>query len=284
VGAVRIVTDSNADIPPEIASRLGISVVPNYVYFGQEVVRDGFDMAPQAFFNRMAASSIPPRTTHPPVIEFLDAYQHALNGSGSDSVVSIHVASTLSGTINSAQAAAQMLPDPSQVEIIDSKQLSMALGWVVIQAAELARKGASRSEVVELVGSLLPRMRAIAIIDTLEHLVRGGRISHLSATLGTLLQIKPILTIQDGQALILDRVRTRARAMERLIGHVQTWGPMSDLVVMHARADEPARELAERLQASHPGRRILVAPLGAALTAHFGLGAVGACGPAATDR
>jgi DegV family protein with EDD domain len=271
------VTDSNADVPPEIASELGIAVVPNYVYFGQEVIRDGIDLTPRAFFDKMAGSSCNPRTTHPPVGEFVGTYQQMTNGSGTEAVVSIHVASTVSGTVNAAWTAAQMLPNPSKVEIIDSGQLSMGLGWLVIKAAELAKDGASRTEVVEVVRSLLPRLRVVAMIDTLDNLVRGGRISQFSAVLGTLLQVKPLFTIQSGQVLILGRVRTRARALSRLVEQVQGWGPLAELAVMHAGAEERARRLAEVLRGIAVPR-ILVAPAGSAITAHLGLGAVGACG------
>jgi DegV family protein with EDD domain len=276
VTSVKIVTDSNADVPPALSSEMGIVVVPNYVYFGQELVRDGVDLSPQAFFEKMAGSSRYPRTTHPPVGEFVNAYQQALDGSGADTIVSIHVPGTVSGTVNSAWAAAQTLPDPSRVEIIDSGQLSMGLGWVVIRAAELANRGASHGEVVAAVRSLLPRLRVIAAIDNLDNLVRGGRISKLSALLGSLLQIKPLLTIQSGQVSILARSRTRARALARLVEEVHGWGPLAALAVMHAGAEARARALAEELRDS-AAAPILTAPAGAALTAHLGLGALGVC-------
>ncbi len=257
---------------------LGISVVPNYIYFGSEIIRDGCDLAPQAFFEKMATSPTPPRTTHPPVAEFLSVYEEALNGSGFDAVVSIHVAGTLSGTINSAHTAAELLPDASRIEVIDSGQLSMGLGWIVIEAAEMAGRGATRAEVVRAVHSLLPRVRVVAMIDTLDNLVRGGRIGQLSAVLGALLHIKPVLSIQNGQVSILGRVRTRIRALSRMIDEVQGWGPVSNLAVMHVAAEPLAAELARRLKAVVPEQAIPVAPAGAALTAHLGLGAVGVCG------
>lgn len=275
---MRIVTDSSADVSPDISERLGISVVPNYVYFGSDIIRDGCDLAPQAFFEKMATSRTPPRTTHPPVSEFLSVYEKALNGSGFDAVLSIHVAGTLSGTINSAHAAAELLPDPGRIEVIDSGQLSMGLGWVVVKAAEMAGRGATRAEVVQAVRSLLPRVRVVAMIDTLDNLVRGGRISQLRGALGTLLHIKPVLSIQSGQVSILGRVRTRTRALSRLIEEVQGWGQVSDLAVMHAAAEPLAAEVARRLRAFAPEQAIRIAPAGAALTAHLGLGAVGVCG------
>lgn len=277
-GQVRIVVDSNADIPRELALRLDIAVVPNYVYFGSELVRDGRDLSAEAFFERMATSPVPPRTTHPPVGEFLEVYEQSLNGAGYGSVVSILVASSLSGTINSAHAAAGMLPEPGRVEILDSGQLSMGIGWVAIRAAEAAQRGATREEVVRQARSMLGRVRVAAMIDTLDNLVRGGRISQLSAALGTLLQIKPVLLVREGQVTIAARVRTRARALAKMAEEVRAWGPLSDLAVMHAGAEPLAERLAEELRVAAPELGIVVGPAGAALTAHLGLGAVGVCG------
>jgi len=277
-GSVRIVTDSNSDVPADMASRLGIAIVPNYVYFGDELIRDRHGISPEEFFERMAGSPIPPRTTHPPVGEFLQVYEQALNGAGYGSVVSILVASSVSGTINSAHAAAGMLEDPGLVEIIDSGQLSMGIGWMAIKAAEASQRGASREEIVEQARSMLPLVRVVAMIDTLDNLVRGGRISQLSAALGTLLQIKPVLSIQGGQVSIVGRVRTHSKALTKMVEQVREWGPLSDLAVMHAGAEPLAERLLEELRPVVPGLPILVAPAGAALTAHLGLGAVGVCG------
>jgi DegV family protein with EDD domain len=274
---VRIVTDSTADVPPALAAALGIAVVPCQVYVGEEVYQDGLDLQPGAFFQMQAQNHRPARTAHPPVASFLQTYQHLLADGGPERIFSIHIAASLSGTLNSAWAAAQMLPDPSRVEIIDTGQLSMGAGWAVILAARLAQNGTSPHRVADLVSSLLPRLRAAVLVDTLDDLFRGGRISQLSALLGTALQIKPLLSIQAGCVSIVARVRTRSRAFRHLAALVQGWGPLAELAVLHTGAPDLAEALAQDLQASRPQPGLLLQPAGPALATHLGLGAVGVC-------
>ena len=193
-------------------------------------------------------------------------------------MVSIHVAGNLSGTLNAAWAAAQMLPEPSLVEVIDSGQVSMGMGWAVIEAAKLAQMGASPAEISRAVRAMLPRLRASAMIDTLENLYKGGRISQVTAALGTALQIKPLITIQDGKVEIVARVRTRSRALKRLEALVRNWGRLTEVTVLHAGPQKRAEVLADLLQDMVPDRRITIGPAGSALGTHLGLGAVGVCG------
>ncbi|MGD2206808.1 MAG: DegV family protein, partial [Anaerolineae bacterium] len=210
VGRVRIVTDSTADIPVDLASELGITVVPCLVFLGQESFRDGADLTPQAFLNKLAHTSQPLRTSQPPVSEFVNVYRRLLEAERGAGIVSIHVAGSFSGTVNAAWTAAQSQSDPSRVEVIDSGQLSMGLGWAVIEAARMAQAGAQQAEISRTVQALLPRLRAAAMIDTLDNLYKGGRISLISAAIGTALKIKPLLTVQNGGVVVRGRVRTHA--------------------------------------------------------------------------
>jgi DegV family protein with EDD domain len=272
---VRIVTDSTADIPAALAAELGIAVVPCQIYLGQEVYRDGVDLSPQAFYRKLGVSSKLPRTSQPPVSFFVDTFRRLIaEGAG---IISIHVAGNLSGTVNAAWAAAQTLSDPSHVEVVDSGQLSMGLGWAVIEAARMVQGGATRAEVNQAVRGMLPRLRAAAMIDTLENLYKGGRISQVTAMLGTALQVKPLLTIQDGHVEVVDRVRTRSRALKRLRAMVRGWGPLAEVAVLHTGAEGLAQELALLLSDLFPIERMIFASAGAALTTHLGLGAVGVC-------
>jgi DegV family protein with EDD domain len=198
-------------------------------------------------------------------------------------VVSIHVAGNLSGTINAAWAAAQTLADPSRVEVVDSGMVSMGMGWAVIEAARLAQTGATQAQISSAVREMLPRLRAGAMIDTLENLYKGGRISQVTATLGTVLQIKPLIIIQDGRVEVVDKVRTRSRALKRLEAMVRDWGPLAQVAVLHTGAEELAQDLASSLQDLAPDRSIWVEPAGSALTTHLGLGAVGVCALVAAD-
>jgi DegV family protein with EDD domain len=272
---VRIVTDSTSDVPATLASELNIAVVACQVFVGDEVYRDGIDLTPEVFFDKLASSSELPRTSQPPVSRFVDTYRRLLAEEPDAGILSIHVASNLSGTVNAAWAAAQMLPEPSQVEVIDSGQLSMGLGWAAVKAAEVARTGATRAEVRQGVQALLPRLRTVAMIDTLENLYKGGRISQVTAVLGTALQIKPLLSVQDGNVSVWSRVRTRSRAMKELVARVHSWGPLAEMAVMHTGAVELAQSLVDALHGLVPAERVVMGAAGPALATHLGLGAVG---------
>jgi len=280
---VRIATDSTADVPPALAEALQIAVIPCQVFWGQEVYRDGVDLSRGEFFEKLARSADLPKTSQPPMNRFVETYSRLLDGGGSETVISIHVAGNLSGTVNAAWAAAQARPDPSQIEVVDSGQVSMGTGWAVIEAARMAQAGASRDEVSRAVRSMLPRLRAAAMIDTLDNLYKGGRISQVTAALGTVLQVKPLISIQDGHVEIPERVRTRSRALQRLVAMVRGWGPLMRVAVLHAGAEDLARELAAALEDLAPDGDMLIEPAGAALTTHLGLGAVGVCAIAAAD-
>ena len=153
----------------------------------------------------------------------------------------------------------------------------MGLGWAVIRAAKMAREGATLEELGQAVRDLLPRLRAAAMIDNLENLYKGGRISQITAAVGTVLQIKPLISIQSGHLQVVDRVRTRSRALQRLEAVVRTWGPLAEVSVLHTGAPELAEDLAGRLADLAPESHLMVEPAGPALTTHLGLEAVGVC-------
>jgi len=279
--SVRIVTDSTADIPAALASDLGIVVVPCQVYLDGEVYEDGVDLRPEAFYNRLAASSEMPRTSQPPVSRFLEIYQQLVDGDHIEKVISIHLAGKLSGTLNAAWAAAQMLPDPSRVEVIDSGQISMGLGWAAIEAARLAHSGVPAAQVSQSIRALLPRLRTVAMIDDLQSLYKGGRISLLTAALGAALQVKPLLSLQNGEISVWGKARTRSRALDQLVAYIRTWGPLLELAVLHTKAEQLARGLADALRDLVPSDRMLILPAGSAITTHLSIGAVGVCAMAA---
>lgn len=284
VPALRIATDSTADVPAALASELEITVVPCQVFWGNEVYQDGVDLSPQEFYERLARSADLPKTSQPAVSRFVEAYRRLLDGKECEAIISIHVAGGLSGTVNAAWAAAQVQADPSRIEVIDAGQVSMGLGWAVIEAARMARAGMSRAEVSRAVHGMLGRLRAGAMIDTLENLYKGGRISQVTAAVGTALRVKPLISIQSGHVEIVERVRTRARALKRLEAMVRGWGRLAQMSVLHTGAEELAHEFAAVIADLAPGREIMVEPAGAALTTHLGLGAVGVCAIVAGDR
>ena len=280
---VQVVTDSTADIPAQWAAELNITVVPCLIYDGAEVFRDRIDISPEAFFQRLATSPELPRTSQPPIRDFVQTYQDILRRDGGTGIVSIHVPGRFSGTVNAAWAAAQEMADPSRIEIVDSGTVSMGMGWIVVEAARLAQTGASLEEVSQAARSLLHRSKTAAMIDTLDNLYRGGRISQVSALLGSALQIKPLISLEGGEATVWGKVRTRKRALRRLAEEVQSWGPLAEMAVLHIAAEELARELAALLGDRVPAERLLFQAAGPALATHLGLGAVGVCGLRAAE-
>jgi DegV family protein with EDD domain len=274
---VGVVTDSTADIPERLASELGIDVVPCQIFFGEELYRDGLDLTPEQFYQKLAHSPALPHTSQPAVSSFLETYRRLLEEDGYESVVSIHVAGNLSGTLNAAWAAAQTMPEPQRIEILDSGQVSMGLGWAVIEAARRAQNGGSGEEVAGSARFSLPRLRTVAMIDTLDNLYKGGRISQFSAAIGSALQIKPLVSLQAGELSVWARVRTRSRALSALVDRVREWGAVTEIAALHSGAGDLLEALVCRLQVVFPGQEILVLPAGSALTTHLGLGAVGVC-------
>jgi DegV family protein with EDD domain len=274
---VRIVTDSTADLPPELAEEMGIAVIPALVYVGSQVYRDGVDLTAGELRDRISGGSDRLGTSQPALGEFVAAYERLLEDPATQDILSIHVAGSLSGTVGGAWAASQMLPDPSRVEVIDSGQVSMGLGWVVLRAAEWARAGAGRAQVSAAVRALLPKVRVVAAVDSLDNLYRSGRISHLTAALGTVLHIKPVLTVAAGRVSILDKVRTHSRALARMVEHARGWGSLAALAVLHTGAEEVARNVAALLGDLAPPEQTMIAQAGAAVTTHLGLGVVGVC-------
>ena len=275
MGKIKVVTDSAADVPSELAQRLDITVLPCYVIFGSEVYRDGVDLTPREFYDKLARSPILPSTSQPPLGLFVETYQNLLQES--EGIVSIHIASTLSGIFNAARVAADAL-SAAPIVVVDSQQLSMGTGWQVIMAAQAAQEGHTLAEVVYLLQAIRPRARAAAMLDSLEHVRRSGRISRVTALMGTALRVKPLLQIAIGEVTAIATVRTRRKALRRLAELMADQGAFRELCVAHANATDAAQEVIERLSTVHPRERLLICQAGAAVTTHLGLGAVGICG------
>lgn len=269
---VKVVTDSASDIPVTIARDLGITVVPDNVHFGQRTYRDGVDLTREEFFIELAKSPVLPTTSQPAVGVFEEVYRQL--GREARQIVSIHLPAKLSAVLNSAHLAAQSLPD-LEIVLIDSTQVSMGMGWLVIIAARAARQGKNLAEILALVKDTIPRLRLIAMLDTLEYVQKGGRIGKGAALLGTLLSMKPIVQLLDSELLPVENVRTRRRALQRLAEIVTEMAPLEEAAVVHANAPALAHELAEILAPVHPFDRILIGQVGAILGTHTGPGAVG---------
>jgi DegV family protein with EDD domain len=269
---VRIVTDSTADLTPEQQRAAGITVVPLNVHFGDEVFRDHVDLSADEFFRRLKASAQLPRTSQPSVGAFEEAYRKLLDGG--DEIVSVHLSSKVSGTYNSALMAAQSVGD-GKIDVVDSLSTSMALGFMALEGAKLAKAGRDRQAVAECLQGLVPKARVICVVDTLTYLERGGRIGKARALLGSLLNVKPILQLKDGEVVPVGRARGRPQSLSRLVELLQRDGKVSQLAIMHGAAQTDAEQLRERVASSYPGMDIQLTEIGAVLGTHTGPGVIG---------
>lgn len=261
------------DLPPEMARDLEVTVVPLSIHFGDKTYIDGQDIGPDEFYRLLRTESTHPRTAQPSTGLFEQAYR-TLAAEGHD-VVAVLLASTLSGTYNSAALAAQNVPE-ARVTLIDSRTISMAMGSMVLRAARLAREGRSAAEIAAAVQGMIPRVTVFIVVDTLTYLQRGGRIGRASSLVGTMLNIKPIITLQDGVVVPLQRVRTRAKALQEMANIVKQNEPIEELYVLHTAAPELAAEFAQMIRPSYGGREAPVMSLGPVVGVHVGPGAVGA--------
>jgi len=217
MGRVKIVTDSTAELPSDAAEELGITVIPLTIHLGRERFRDGIDIDHEEFFKRLEASNSLPFTTAPPLELFEDTYQTI--GSETDGIISIHVSAKLSTTVELAKQAATSLIGQRRIAVVDSLTTSMALRSLVLAASATSSRGASLDEVVRMVRAMIPHVYLVFFVEDLEYLERGERIGKAEALLGTMLNIKPLLIIEDGEILPLEKVRTRGGGIDRLVGN-----------------------------------------------------------------
>lgn len=248
--AVRVVTDSTSDIPREDAAREGITIVPLNVHFGSEQLRDGIDIQPEPFYQRLVSDKILPKTSQPSAGAFLETYQQIARDT--DEILSIHISSKLSGTINSARGARDALGSRARVELVDSATVSWALGLAVRAAAAAAAQGAGLEDCAAVARDTLARTQLIFVLGTLEYLQKGGRIGRARAWVGTVLNIKPVLCVRDGEVAPLERVRSRAKAEERLYDLTLAHGPAERVAVAHSGPPEMAERWAARLRSALP--------------------------------
>ncbi len=275
---IGVVTDSNADVPPDLRDRYGIVVAPLIVHFGQEQYRDGIDITAREFFARLRAGDVLPTTSQVSTSGWTAAYLQAIEqaraaGTELTGLIVVTIASSLSGTYSAACAAAAAMDIP--VEVIDSQQISLASGWLVIAAAQAAQEGCSLPEIAARLRAMVPRIRLWGMLDSLDHVQRGGRIGKGAALLGTLLNVKPMLQILEGEVLPLGRVRTRQRALQTLVEMLVAEMPVEAVAVIHSDLPAAAEELADRVAQVWPRERLLMAEIGPVLGAHLGPGAIG---------
>lgn len=272
--AVRIVTDSTADLPADQAEALGITVVPLTVFFGDDAYLDNVDLDTAGFYEKLQASKDLPRTSQPSPAKFQEAYSKLIS-EGADGILSVHLSGKLSGTYQSARTASESLTDEERrvpIEVIDSENISAAMSMAVLRAAVEARDGLGLEELKTNLLDRLKRTRLLAVLDTLEYVKRGGRIGAASAVLGNMLSVKPIISLKEGEVVTVERPRTRGKAFERMAQILKESGQIEQIAIAESN-EQVGKQLVEALKPVYDDQ-IPIYKLGPVIGTHTGPGAV----------
>jgi DegV family protein with EDD domain len=270
---IAVVTDSTSDLPPDLATRHGITVVPLNVHFGETVFRDGVDLTSDDFLGLLAKAPELPTTSQPAAGVFEAAFRRL--AADHDAIVAVLISSKLSGTVGSAAIAAEAVKDLIPVELVDSASASLGLGFQALRAAELAAEGQDAAAIATRLRAETGRYHIVFFADTLEYLRRGGRIGLAQSLVGSLLSIKPLLLIDEGQVVPLERARTRSRAIDGLVEFAKGFPRPARLGVLHVTSPADAETLVQRLAALEPARDPILGRFGPVILTHLGPGGLG---------
>lgn len=269
---IAIVTDSTSDIPPDIAAEAGIKVMPLILNIGQQSFRDAVDISREDFYNELPVMPDLPTTAAPAPGEFIELYTDLLKEA--DAVISIHVASGLSGVYTIAAHAAGEV-DAQRIKVIDSGQISMGIGWAVLAAAEAANSGATLDEALAHMHDTMARVRVFAIFNTMEYLHKGGRINWLQAGVSSALDLKAMLEMANNEVISRARIRTWGKAMNRLVETARSLGSFEKLAVMHSNCIECTTDLLSHIKPILPATPPLTVDVTPVIGTHVGPHAVG---------
>lgn len=272
---VRVVTDSTAYLEPDIVEKLGITVLPMQIYLGAEVMEEGPDFDKEMFFRLMARSPIPPRSEPLPVEVFAQTYE-TLSRSTTH-ILSLHVSSQLSDVCKVARQAANTLLGRCRITVVDSETISVGLGILVKASAEAAAKGQSLDDITRIIRGMIPRIYVVFFVETLDYLEREDRIRPAQALLGAMLNIKPFLTMQDGELIPMEKVRSRDKAVDKLFEFISEFSDIEQITILQStpHPTEDTKLLLERLDIAFPGLEAPIVVYGPTLASHLGLGALG---------
>jgi len=252
--AVKILTDSVADLPADIVKELDITVIPIILRWGEEVLRDGVDITAEQFYERLKRSKIPPTTSLPSPGMFVEAYDKLADSA--DAIAAITVSARMSGTYEVAVSSSRLMQKKCRVEVIDSKTATMCQGFLVIKAARAAKAGKNLDEITETVRANIPRVDFLCTFDTLEYLKRGGRIGKAQAFLGSLLKINPLINLREGVVEPAGRTHSRSRAIDRLVDFVLGYRHVEELAILSATTPHESEFIAKRVSRVFPRERI----------------------------
>ncbi len=271
---IAVVTDSTAYLPPELVAQYGIYVMPQQLIWGDETFLDGVTIDPPTFYERLSRSVDIPTTSQASAGEFADLFAEAARNA--DGIVGVFISTELSGTVASALTARESLPH-LPIEVVDSRSTTMGLGFVALAAARAAAKGRGLAEVASAARELVPRVNVLFIVETLKYLHRGGRIGGASRLLGSALRIKPLLHLNEGRIDALGRVRTKRKAVERMLEVMaeRVGDAPVHAAVIHANAPEEATRLREQVRERFSYAELHLADLSPVIGTHVGPGTVG---------
>jgi DegV family protein with EDD domain len=271
--AVKIVTDSTSDLTPEIASEMGITIVPLYVHFGPEVYRDGVDLTTEDFYQKLAQSKDLPTTSAPSPGDFATVFDKLAKDT--DEILAITISTKLSATYNAAMEGKGIRKNKARLEIIDSFWAVAGLGLIAISAAKAAKAGANLDEVIKATRRSMNKVDVRIAFDTLEYLKRGGRIGTAQAFLGSMLKMNPILTIKDGNTAGVTRLRCRAKAMDYLVDFVNGISNIEEMAIEDAATPDDAQAVINRLGSGFSKERIYRMKVSPVIGTHVGPHVIG---------
>ena len=267
---VRIVTDSTADISPEIAKELGITIVPEYILFGGKTYRDGIDMGYDELYDKLLNEPKLPTTSQPTPVDFAKTFKEL--SKDADEIICINLAGKLSGTYASALQGKKLADVKSNITVIDSESISMGLGMITMSAAKMAANNETPDVIVDEIRKEIKNVHLFATFDTLKYLALGGRIGKARALIGSILNVKPIITQRDSEFAPVGNVRTRSKAIDKLFELVNNYANIQEIAVVYSTIPEEANRLKDRFSPLVSARHLHLARLGPALGTHGGPG------------
>jgi DegV family protein with EDD domain len=271
---IGIVTDSTADLTQELIEKYQIEVIPLQVSIDNQIYRDGLDLTPTQFYQKLEQTNTQPTTSQPAPGLFVECYQQLLKKV--DAIISIHLTEHLSGTVHTAQMAREMFPK-ANIQVIDSQSTTMGLGGIVIEAARAAQKGIRFEQLTGMIQELRGRLNFFVILDTLEFLQRGGRASKLQNFFSSVLQIKPLIKLLQGEVKLVTKVRSRQQSIHILLEEFKTHVPVdtqSIIAIMHTAAEKEAQKLKLIIQETFRNAEVIINQAGPVLGTHVGPGAL----------
>lgn len=274
---IRIATDSTCDLPPEYFEKYGLITIPINIQFGTETYEDGVTIDRDTFYAKIEELGVLPTTSQPSVGQFTRCFQ-GLKESGVTDIVSLHVTAKLSGTYQSAQMAQEMMAGELRVHPFDSASGTVALGFMTIEASRMARAGSTVSQILARMETIRERTSLVLTLRDLRYAQMSGRVGRLQSSLAALLNLKPIVQLEDGLLDVAEKVRTQSKAIDRMLEiiaeRVGTSAPVN-LAILHARAPEQGQQLLDRARKLFNCKETFLADLTASLVVHFGPGTLG---------